>query len=53
MSKTTEKEKVYVGIDVSKRQLDVCLLPQKKIFQAANDVAGSQSLLKMLPKKVQ
>ncbi len=38
----------YVGIDVSKRRLDVCLMPDGQIFAVANDQEGIDSLLRRL-----
>lgn len=38
----------FVGIDVSKATLDVCILPTGEIFQASNDTAGIGALLKRL-----
>lgn len=38
------KEKVTVGIDVSKSSLDVCLLPSKKYFKISNDLDGFDEL---------
>lgn len=39
----------YVGIDVSKATLDVCLLPEETTFQVANDAPGWRQLLRRLP----
>lgn len=38
----------HVGIDVSKRRLDVCVLPEGEHFVVANDEAGIASLLQRL-----
>jgi transposase len=38
----------YVGIDVAKKSLDVCLLPELKHFTTTNDSAGFGQLLKGL-----
>jgi transposase len=46
----------YVGIDVSKERLDVCLLPEGELFAVANDQEGIDILLgwlqRMPPKLV-
>ena len=39
----------YVGIDVAKQSLDVCLLPESKRFTTTNDSAGFGQLLAALP----
>lgn len=39
---------VHVGIDVSKRTLDVCLLPDGETFTVANDQEGVDELLSRL-----
>lgn len=39
----------FVGIDVAKHTLDVCLLPQEKHWLVNNDAAGIQRLLGQLP----
>jgi transposase len=46
MYSTTPKR--YVGIDVSKDRLDVCLLPREEAFAVANDQEGIDSLLRRL-----
>jgi transposase len=38
----------FVGIDVSKATLDVCVLPTGEVFQVSNDSAGISELLKRL-----
>lgn len=38
----------FVGIDVAKAQLDVCLLPGGETFQVANDAGGIASLVEQL-----
>lgn len=38
----------FVGIDVSKATLDVCVLPTGEAFQVSNDSAGIGELLKKL-----
>jgi transposase len=49
MSGTTNPEGTcHVGIDVSKRRLDVCVLPEGEHFVVANDEAGIASLLQRL-----
>jgi transposase len=40
---------IFVGIDVSKRALDVALSPQAKPFRVDNDREGIQKLLAKLP----
>jgi transposase len=45
---TIENEKCYVGIDVSKQTLDVCILPSNQYLQVSNDIAGIQALIKKL-----
>ena len=44
----TPKQEVHVGIDVSKRTLDVCLLPQGESFVLTNDQEGVDQLLSHL-----
>jgi transposase len=39
---------IAVGIDVSKRTLDVCLMPDGKTFAVANDQEGIDSLTERL-----
>jgi transposase len=39
-------QQFFVGIDVSKATLDVCILPTGEIFQVSNDAAGIGELLK-------
>jgi transposase len=38
----------FVGIDVSKTRLDVCVLPSEETWQSANDEAGVQLLVSRL-----
>ena len=38
--------KVFVGVDVSKRHLDVCMLPENKSFKIANNKSGHRAFLK-------
>lgn len=38
----------FVGIDVSKHTLDVCVLPTGEVFQVSNDTAGIAELLTRL-----
>ena len=47
MSATTTTP-VHVGIDVSKRQLDVCILPSRQIFSCENTPQGHRQLIKKL-----
>jgi transposase len=44
------QQEVHVGIDVSKRTLDVCLLPSEagEVFTLANDQKGIDELLSRL-----
>ena len=44
----TPRQEVHVGIDVSKRTLDVCLLPQGESFVLTNDQEGVDQLLSHL-----
>lgn len=44
----TPKQEVHVGIDVSKRTLDVCLLPEGESFVLTNDQEGVDRLLSRL-----
>jgi transposase len=46
----TPKQEVHVGIDVCKRTLDVCLVPQGESFTLANDQEGVEELLSRLQK---
>ena len=46
----TPKQEVHGGIDVSKRTLDVCLLPQGESFTLAIDQEGVEELLSRLQK---
>ena len=39
----------YVGIDVAKHSLDVCLLSEDRCFTTSNDATGFQQLLEALP----
>jgi transposase len=56
MSTTANVTEVFVGIDVSKKRLDVCRLPDRQSRSFNNDAAGVQSLLTWLaevpPKQV-
>ena len=42
---STQRRKAHGGIDVSKRNLDVCLLPDGETFTVANDQEGVDDLL--------
>lgn len=42
--------KIYVGVDISKNNLDICLLPGKKSFRIQNDIRGIEVLIKELSK---
>jgi transposase len=44
-------ESVYVGIDVSKAKLDVCLLPSEQTFVFDNNDAGIMQLVELLGKQ--
>ena len=44
----TQQGGVRVGIDVSKRTLDVCLLPEGEPFVLPNDQQGVEELLSRL-----
>jgi transposase len=48
MSTTDIQRPHYVGIDVSKRRLEVCLMPDGEVFTVANDQPGIDSLLQRL-----
>ena len=43
-------QSAYVGIDVSKRQLDVAIRPTGKVFGVTNDRRGISQLVKRLTK---
>lgn len=43
------KSKTFVGVDIAKDSLDVCLLDTGKRFTATNDRAGFRQLLQELP----
>ena len=45
---STENNKVFVGIDVSKKRLDVALWPSRKHFYEPNTQAGIQALVERL-----
>jgi transposase len=45
---STSVESVYVGVDVSKAQLDVCLLPSGQTAVFSNDSAGVRQLIALL-----
>lgn len=42
-----------IGIDVSKLTLDVCVLPNRQVFQAENDLKGIQRMVRWLGKNDQ
>jgi transposase len=48
MSTTDIERPRYVGIDVSKRRLEVCLMPDGEVFTVTNDRPGIDSLLQRL-----
>lgn len=41
-------EERFVGIDVSKAELEVCVLPSEQFWKVANDEAGRQALVERL-----
>jgi transposase len=43
-----ERTEVFVGIDVSKARLDVCVLPDAVSFSLTNDEAGAEELVRQL-----
>jgi transposase len=43
-----DSSSVFVGIDVSKARLDVCILPTNQTLSVGNDPAGIQQLLALL-----
>jgi transposase len=45
---TSQNEKYYIGIDVSKRYLDVCFLPKNNFARFKNDTAGIGRLCKTI-----
>jgi transposase len=46
----TPEQQIHVGIDLSKRILDVCLLPEGESFTLANDQEGVYEVLSPLQK---
>ncbi len=50
MTKTLSK--IYVGLDVSKDKIDVCILPSKQSFVISNDKAGFKQLINALKEPV-
>ena len=46
----SDHPQIYVGIDVSKAQLDVAIHPQGECWQLSNDENGSAELAKRLEK---
>lgn len=40
-----QEKKIYIGIDVSKANLDLFILPNKKYMQFTNDASGIQKLI--------
>ena len=44
------EQQVFVGIDVSKKRLDVALRPNNESFSVANDARGIAALVKRLRK---
>lgn len=42
-------DKNYIGIDVSKKYLDVCIRSTGEIFRTTNDIAGFKDLKKKIP----
>lgn len=45
---SARKQEIHVGIDVSKRTLEVCLLPKRESFVLTNDQEGVDQLLSRL-----
>jgi transposase len=43
-----QRPRYYVGIDVSKERLEVCLMPEGEAFALANDQEGIDSLIERL-----
>jgi transposase len=50
---TASVEPVYVGIDVSKAKLDICLLPSGQTLTVDNSTAGIRQLVDLLRKQPQ
>jgi len=50
---SVSNEPIYVGIDVSKSKLDVCLLPSKQTFTFENTAAGVKQLVDLLHRQRQ
>jgi transposase len=48
MSTTSRERGPHAGVDVSKRRLDVCLLPGRQAFCVANDPEGIDELVRRL-----
>lgn len=48
----SQEDKIYIGVDVSKNNLDVYIHPLKQELRFSNDKEGLKKLLKSLPKKV-
>lgn len=44
----SQEEKIYIGIDVSKTDLDVFILPQKKYMRFKNDKQGLKKLIEKI-----
>ena len=49
---TVTNEKIYVGVDVSKLNLDVSIQPSGKNFTCSNDSHGYKELIRNLPSSV-
>jgi transposase len=47
-SKPRTKNDIVVGVDVSKASIDICLLPERKFLQLANDEKGHKALIEEL-----
>lgn len=44
----SQEEKIYIGIDVSKTDLDIYVLPQKKYMRFRNDKSGIKKLIEKI-----
>lgn len=43
-------KQLFVGIDVAKKTLDICILPEATTFTSENTAKGHQKIIKALPK---
>lgn len=46
-------QKIYVGLDIAKESIDVCILPKREHFTISNDPQGFRQLMKRLPRQVE